>query len=139
MCRSSSGQSNGLSSPLATSMKMRQPARPWGLRWTMELMGWFDGAMVRLGTLTAEVDMSARFTVGSAGGVSLQTTGVEVISVYATGGLLEPADDTEADQLAASFATELVDSIPLWTLPRVGDFAPTEAKFIAPYLMFTDG
>ena len=59
--------------------------------------------------------------------------------MHATGGLLAPADDTEADRLAAAFAAELVDSIPLWTLPKVGDFAPTEAKFIAPYLMFTDG
>ena len=109
------------------------------MRWTMEIMGQFDGAMVRLATLSAEVTLRAQVYVTDGGGTALQTEDVEVVSTAAQSGLLPELTPAEAEIVSVTFASQLIDSMPLWTLPRLGDAPPSKVKFIPPYLMFTDG
>jgi hypothetical protein len=81
--------------------------------WDIELMGWRDGARVRLTTLRASIALDADVSVGEDGAVWLTPDQVSVELLEASSGLLSPPSDAVSVEMVETIVRGAVGSSPL--------------------------
>ncbi|MGB0588830.1 MAG: hypothetical protein ACPGU1_04030 [Myxococcota bacterium] len=81
--------------------------------WDIELMGWRDGARVRLATLRAAIAMGAAVTIEDEGTVWLTPEDVSVVLLEGEPGLLSLPTESASVQMVEAIVREVVESSPL--------------------------
>ena len=106
--------------------------------WRLDLMGWRDGARVRLATLLAGVDARATLSVSVDGALSMSLSEVDVALRAAAPGLLSAPPEDVSIALVEAIVKEVVESRPLSGLLDLPEGLQPTVDLQGAYLVIRD-